>query len=129
MPRIGHGGAISLERLRMARETLSALTADVPAAFAAIRPVDTRDFDFLFRDLQDEPGNLLPERRRTRNDLVHLGRTMQDTGGPLVVETPAYRLPTRTSGSSSTTTSRSRRTPPTCLICWTTTSHRSDDQR
>ena len=83
MPRIEHGGAISLEKLRMAREALSALSADVPAAFAAIRPVDTRDFDFLFRDLQDEPRNLLPERQRTRDDLVRLGRTMQDAGGAM----------------------------------------------
>jgi hypothetical protein len=43
--------------------------------------IDTRDFDFLFRDLQDDPHNLLPERHKTREDLVGLGRTMHDTGG------------------------------------------------
>jgi heme peroxidase len=81
MPRIGHGGALSLENLRVARDALVALSADVPAAFAAIRPVDTRDFGFLFKDLQDDPVNLLPQRRRTRDGLVALGRTMQDAGG------------------------------------------------
>jgi hypothetical protein len=81
MPRIEHGGAIPLEELRKAREALSALSADVPAAFAAIRPVETRDFDFLFGDLQNEPRNLLPERQRTPDDLARLGRTMQDSGG------------------------------------------------
>lgn len=65
----------------MARDALVALSADVPAAFAAIRPVDTRDFGFLFKDLQDDPVNLLPQRRRTRDGLVALGRTMQDAGG------------------------------------------------
>jgi hypothetical protein len=83
MPRIGHGGTISLEQLQKAREELNALSAEVPAAFAAIRPVDTRDFDFLFGDLQDEPRHLLPERQRTRDDLVRLGRTMQDAGGAM----------------------------------------------
>jgi hypothetical protein len=83
MPRIGHGGTISLEQLQKAREELNALSADVPATFATIRPVDTRDFDFLFGDLQGEPRHLLPERQRTRDDLIRLGRTMQDAGGAM----------------------------------------------
>jgi hypothetical protein len=50
--------------------------------FAVVaQPVDTQDFGFLFRGLQDDPANLLPERRRTRDALVDLGRTMQAGGG------------------------------------------------
>jgi len=45
-------------------------------------PVDTQDFGFLLRDLQDDPKNLLRESRATRDALVELGRTMQDVGGP-----------------------------------------------
>jgi hypothetical protein len=81
MPRLKHGEAVSLEEFRIARDALTALSANFPSAFAAIKPVDTRDYDFLFRGLQDDPANLLPEAQKTRNDLVRLGRTMQDTGG------------------------------------------------
>src|SRR5215212_10262722 len=81
MPRLEHGEAVPLEEFRIARDALTALSANFPSAFAAIRPVDTRDYDFLFRGLQDDPANLLPEAQKTRNDLVRLGRTMHDTGG------------------------------------------------
>jgi len=129
MPRIGHGGAISLEKVRTAREALSALSADFPAAFAAIRPVATRDFDFLFGDLQHEPRNLLPERQRTRDDLVRLGRTMQDAGGATGGGDSHIPAAYTYFGQFVTTTSPSRHTPPTCRICWTPTSHRSGGQR
>ena len=81
MPRLKHGEAVSLEEFRIARDALTALSANFPSAFAAIKPVDTRDYDFLFRGLQDDPANRLPEAQKTRNDLVRLGRTMHDTGG------------------------------------------------
>jgi len=45
------------------------------------RPADTQDFGFLFPQLQDDPDNLLPERRATHNALVNLGLAMRDTGG------------------------------------------------
>jgi Animal haem peroxidase len=80
MPRLKHGGVIPLEQFRIAREALTTLSASVPSAFAAMRPANTRDFDFLFRELQHDPGNLLPEAQKTRDDLISLGRTMQDTG-------------------------------------------------
>ncbi|MBA3432453.1 MAG: peroxidase [Actinobacteria bacterium] len=42
------------------------------------RPADTQDFGYLFPELQDDPDNLLPERRATRNALVDLGLAMRD---------------------------------------------------
>ena len=78
MPRLSHGGALTLEEFQKARETL----AETPPGFAVLaRTVDTRDFGFLFSGLQDDPDNLLPERRRTRDALVELGKAMQASGG------------------------------------------------
>ena len=78
MPRVSHGGVLTLEEFQEARDTV----AETPLGFAlTARAVDTRDFGFLFSGLQDEPDNLLPERRRTRNALVKLGRAMQAGGG------------------------------------------------
>jgi hypothetical protein len=39
-----------------------------------------RRFDFLFLDLQDDPDNLLPVAKETRDDLVKLGEAMVDDG-------------------------------------------------
>ena len=78
MPRLSHGGGLILEEFRETRDTL----AETPAGFALMaRGVDTRDFGFLFAGLQDDPDNLLPERPRTRDALVRLGRAMQAGGG------------------------------------------------
>ena len=69
---------MTLEEFQKARDTLAESSADTPLGFAVLaQAVDTRDFGFLFSGLQDDPDNLLPERRRTRDALVELGRAMQ----------------------------------------------------
>ena len=81
MPRLSHGTVVTLEDLREAREALAERSADAALAFAVATPADTQDFGFLFPELQGDPGNLLPVARKTRDDLVALGRSVQDTGG------------------------------------------------
>jgi hypothetical protein len=76
MPRLGHGTAITLEELREARNALVGPTRDLRLGFAAVRPIDLQDFDFLFPDLQNDPANLLPVGPQTVNHLARLGRTM-----------------------------------------------------
>ncbi|HYP30072.1 MAG TPA: heme peroxidase family protein [Blastocatellia bacterium] len=78
MPRILHGASIPIENFRAARERLAEVSADLPLAFAAARPADTQDFDFLFPELQNDPANLLPEAQATRDNLILLGQTMRD---------------------------------------------------
>jgi hypothetical protein len=80
MPRLSHGAVITPEALQRARATIAARSADVPLAFAAALPVDVQDFDFLFPDLQNDPANLLPESRQTRDSLVALGTAMDEPG-------------------------------------------------
>jgi hypothetical protein len=78
MPRLSHGGGLTLEQFREARDNV----AESRLGFAALAgAVDTRDFGFLFSGLQDDPDNLLPERRRTRDALVDLGKAMNAGGG------------------------------------------------
>ena len=81
MPRLTHGKPVTLENFQAARAALAESSADVALGFAAARPVVTQDFGFLFPDLQDDPANLLPESRATRDALVELGRAMLDEGG------------------------------------------------
>ena len=82
MPRLSHGGVLTLEEFQKARDAMAESSAQTPLGFAVMaRAVDTRDFGFLFPSLQDDPDNLLPERRRTRDALVELGRAMQAGGG------------------------------------------------
>lgn len=81
MPRLSHGAVITLEDLREARDAFVESTANTTLAFAAVKPADTQDFGFLFPGLQRDPENLLPEARKTRDDLVALGRTVRDAGG------------------------------------------------
>ena len=81
MPRLPHGKPVTLENFQAARTALAESSVDVALGFAAARPFVTQDFDFLFPDLQDDPANLLPESRATRDALVALGRTMLDAGG------------------------------------------------
>ena len=76
MPRLGHGTAITLEELREARNAFVGPTRDLRLGFAAVRPVDLQDFDFLFPDLQNDLANLLPVAPQTVNNLTRLGRTM-----------------------------------------------------
>jgi Animal haem peroxidase len=83
MPRLSHGAVPTLEEFQKTREAaVDELSAENPMGFAVVaQAVDTQDFGFLFGGIQDDPVNLLPERRRTRNALVDLGRTMQTGGG------------------------------------------------
>src|ERR687898_22085 len=81
MPRLPHGEAVTLEDFQSARAALAERSADIALGFAAAQPVITRDFGFLFPELQQNPDNLLPESRATRDALVELGRTMLDEGG------------------------------------------------
>jgi hypothetical protein len=83
MPRLSHGTVFTLEEFQDAQDAAAALRSATPLGFAALaEPVDTQDFGFLLRELQDDPRNLLRESRATRDALVELGRTMQDAGGP-----------------------------------------------
>ena len=81
MPRLPHGKVVTLEEFQSARAALAERSADVPLGFAAAQPVITTDFGFLFSELQQDPNDLLPESRATRDALVELGRTMLDEGG------------------------------------------------
>ncbi|MDQ3863468.1 MAG: heme peroxidase family protein [Actinomycetota bacterium] len=82
MPRLSHGGVLTLEEFRNARDAVAEVSAQSPLAFAVMaRAVDTQDFGFLLPSLQDDPDNLLPERRRTRDALVELGKSMRSLGG------------------------------------------------
>src|SRR5215211_3803149 len=78
MPRLPHGKVITLDDFRNARDTLTARSADVPLGFAAAQPLTTQDFGFLLPELQQNPDNLLPQSRATRDALVELGRAMLD---------------------------------------------------
>ena len=82
MPRLPHGRMdITPGALRNARNVAAARAADNPLAFATAKPVDLRNFDYLFPELQDDPDNLLPEARATRDSLVSLGEVMADDPG------------------------------------------------
>ena len=82
MPRrLGHGQTLTIQQFDAAREDLAERVADVPFAFALAQPVDLKDFDFLFPDLQNDPNNLLPEAASTPANLVRLGKTMIDDSG------------------------------------------------
>ena len=73
---------MTLEDFQKARETMAESSSQTPLGFAVMaRAVDTRDFGFLFAGLQNDPDNLLPERRQTRDALVELGKAMQAGGG------------------------------------------------
>src|SRR5215468_5610792 len=79
MRRIGHGSSLTIEELNEARQNLAVITQDVDLAFAAAAPPSLTRFDFLFRELQDDPANLLPESNETPERLRTLGRTLHDT--------------------------------------------------
>ncbi|HXQ74408.1 MAG TPA: heme peroxidase family protein [Pyrinomonadaceae bacterium] len=79
--RFGHGETITSEQFDRARESVVRNVTDVPLAFATAQPVDLKDFDFLFPDLQTDPNNLLPESAATVANLVRLCKTMIDSPG------------------------------------------------
>ena len=79
--RLAHGESLTIEQFDSAREGVAARVASVPFAFATAQPVDLKDFDFLFPDLQNDPNNLLPESTTTVANLTRLGKTMIDNSG------------------------------------------------
>ena len=79
--RLGHGETLTVQQFETAQESLAERAADIPFAFAIAQPVDLKDFDFLFPDLQTDPNNLLPENASTPANLVRLGKTMVDQIG------------------------------------------------
>jgi hypothetical protein len=81
MPRLPHGLDITPDIARNARSEVADRIADIPLGAALVKPVDVRRFDFLFRQLQNDPDNLLPVSQATRDALVALGDAMADTGG------------------------------------------------
>jgi len=80
MPRLPHGEVSTFDGFLEARKDIREASEDTALGFAAARPIITRDFGFLFPELQDDPANLLPESRQTRDNLVELGKTMRDAG-------------------------------------------------
>ncbi len=78
MPRLPHGRPITVEEFRAARDAVTERSADIPLGFAAVEPLTTQDFGFLFPELHQNPDNLLPEARATRDNLVALGQVMID---------------------------------------------------
>jgi hypothetical protein len=82
MPRLSHGGVLTLEEFQRAQDIVAESSVQTPLGFAVMaRAVDTKDFGFLLPRLQDDADNLLPERRQTRDALVRLGKAMQASGG------------------------------------------------
>lgn len=83
MPRSSHGKVFDFDDFRSARDTLAESSAEARLGFAvAARPVVTEDFGFLFPELQNDDNNLLPEKRATRDNLIELGKTMEDRRTP-----------------------------------------------
>src|SRR5215218_7502165 len=82
MPRVSsHGTVFTFDDFEGARDAVVDRSAETRLGFAvAARRVVTEDFGFLLPDLQNNPENLLPEARATRDNLVKLGKTMRDTG-------------------------------------------------
>jgi hypothetical protein len=81
MPRLPHGFMIDPQTVDAAREAVAERIAEDPLAFAMVKRVEfERRFDFLFPKLQENPDNLLPVARKTRDALVALGKAMADDG-------------------------------------------------
>lgn len=76
-----HGTNITPDTVQTARNSMAARAADIPLGFAVAQPLDTRSFDFLFPELQEDPANLLNVASKTRNDLVELGKAMSTVFG------------------------------------------------
>jgi len=82
MPNWLHGRVeVTEDTLNEAREELADRIADLGPAFALVKRVEfERRFDFLFLELQNDPNNLLPETKATRDALRDLGEAMADEG-------------------------------------------------
>jgi Animal haem peroxidase len=80
MPRLPHGRLdVTPDTVSKAREAVAERVAANAEAPFVVKPVDTRRFDFLFPELQENSDNLLPESRTTRDALVDLGIAMSST--------------------------------------------------
>jgi hypothetical protein len=75
MTRFADGPNISLTDI--ARATARFRAASSPAAVFPIVPKENR-YDFLFEDLQNDPGNLLEPNSTTAANLIRLGESMLD---------------------------------------------------
>ena len=81
MPRLPHGIVIDPQTVSGARDAVAEGIAKEPLGFAMVKRLEfERRFDFLFPELQDDPDNLLPVARKTRDALVDLGKAMADEG-------------------------------------------------
>ena len=81
MPRLPHGMIIDPKTVSGAREAVAEDIAKEPLGFAMVKRVEfERRFAFLFPELQEDPDNLLPEARKTRDALVALGKALADDG-------------------------------------------------
>ena len=81
MPRLPHGRLnITPDALRNTRDKVADRTEDVALGFAMTKPMDTRRFDFLLPDLQQDDNNLLLESPQTVENLIELGHAMLDPG-------------------------------------------------
>jgi len=78
MPRSLHGRLeVTDKTLAEAREEVLERIAEVETGFAVVKRLEfERRFDFLFLELQNDPANLLPVSRATRDALVDLGEAM-----------------------------------------------------
>ena len=80
MSRIGHGTVIKVSTVQVARAAVAASGEPIANAFVAGAPGDLQRFDYLFGALQNDPAMLLEVGQKTRDDLVRLGKTMQESG-------------------------------------------------
>lgn len=80
MPRLPHGDKTTFQDFAAARDQVRVASEGSPLSFAAAQPVITGDFRYLFPELQENAANLLPESPQTRERLVRLAETMQETG-------------------------------------------------
>jgi len=82
MPRLPHGQVVTTGTLQAARQSLAEREGQVARAavdgLAVEAPVELNDFDFLFPDLQSDPGNLLVESTQTIGALKQLSFSMVD---------------------------------------------------
>jgi nucleoid-associated protein YgaU len=79
MPRLAHGAVITPKQVRDAQRELAS-SADIELAFEVAGPEGLQAFDFLFKDLQNNETNLLPQSPNTVKQLKALGQTMEDPG-------------------------------------------------
>jgi nucleoid-associated protein YgaU len=80
MPRLAHGAAVTPEQVKKARRDLASGASDSTLFVAAVEP-PVQAFGFMFRELQDDDANLLPQAARTNVRLKRLGERMVDPGG------------------------------------------------